>query len=138
MDTLGNMTPDDYQRMANTLGGVSAGQEQNNALEKQLEFIKALRQGPSGHMAGQVYVGNNALQSLAPIAEAYAGKQSIDKMNQLAQQQQQARSMMMQMYLRRAGMGGAGSPTGVDPNESNDSQNPVMFDPNQQSGPAYA
>lgn len=140
MDTLGNLTPQDYDRIASMAGGVSAGQEKNSALESQLKLAESLRNpGQAGHMAGpNVYVGNNALQSLSSAAAAYKGQQSIDQMMQLAHQQQDARTAYIQMMVDQL-RGGKGQPMGQDLSQAGDAPDPNMqLDPTQQGGPQYA
>lgn len=121
------MSPDQVQSLTGTLGGISAIPEQNNALEKQMEMAKLLREGPTQpqgtHIApGSVYVGPNALQSAAAGLNQYNSmmmdKKAIDKMTSNAGQLQKARTDYMDLMSRVLGgqpSAGQGDPQGGGP-----------------------
>lgn len=102
-----DMSDDDISQLVAQLGGVSATPEKNQALEQQIKMAQMIRSGaqmPQGHMAGQVYVGPNALQSAAAVGNNYLaqrmGNQAVQGMQSNASGQQSARTSYMKMLAQ--------------------------------------
>jgi hypothetical protein len=95
----------DYSDLISALGDISGNQEKLDALNQQMAAAKQLRQPmPQGHMAGNVYVAPNAMQSLGSamsnLAANKSNASSIAQMQGLASQDQGARQRMMAEILR--------------------------------------
>jgi hypothetical protein len=101
------LSDQDLQQLVSQLGGISATPEKNQALEQQIKMAQMLRSGaqmPQGHMAGQVYVGPNALQSLSAAGNQAMALNSVNEavqgMQNNAGDQQAARTAYMKMLAQ--------------------------------------
>lgn len=112
-----------------------AEQDQIAQRQRVADMLMKMSQGsmPQGQMAGRVYVAPSWLQTLAPVAQAYAGTRAQDQVagdkRKFASDYNQALAQGVQGYMKQR-MGTPSMPVGPAPVPG--SENPSLEDPPDQ------